>query len=129
MEEIRPFRSHWIRQIIMHNYAHKGLLSTEDGERSLGVVLTDGRFICVWCEEFTRLFEDYFDAFDYILYETNFIKTLVNWIYAHMDVIPAKLRRGAYLPKAQCEQALKGAGIDLTNARAEVHEAWRQRWS
>ena len=129
MEELHPIKTQPIREIVMHNYANRGLLFAGQGKWYFGLDLEDGRFICARCEEVTRLFEDYFDAFDHILYQTGFIKTLVNWIYAHMDVIPAKLRRGSYLPKAQCEQALKGAGIDLTNAGVEVKEAWRRRWS
>ena len=123
-EELRPVKL-GILQILMHNYANKGLLYRMRGRRCLGylgVTLNDDRFICARCEELTRLFEDYFDAFDYILYETSFIKPLVNWIYAHLDVIPKRLRRGDYLPNARCKQALEGAGIDFEKARAEVKE-------
>lgn len=121
-KELQPVKLE-ILQILMHNYANKGLLYRMRGRKCLGylgVTLNDDRFICARCEELTRLFEDYFDAFDYMLYETSFIKPLVNWIYAHLDVIPKRLRPGNYLPNAQCEQALEGAGINFEKAKAEV---------
>ena len=37
------------------------------------------------------------------------------------------LKRDSYLPNARCEEALKGAGIDLAKAKAEVAENWEEK--
>jgi len=127
--ELQPIPCAGIYEIVVHNYKNKGLLiaSHRGKEFYFGVTLLDNRFICARCEEVTRLFEDFFDAFDYTLYDTSFIKPLVNWVYRHLQVIPKGLKRGSYLPNARCEEALRGAGIDLAKAKAEVAENWREK--
>jgi len=127
--ELQPILCAGIYEIAVHNYKNKGLLigSHRGKEFYFGVTLLDDRFICVRCEVLTRLFEDFFDAFDCTLYDTSFIKPLVNWVYRHLDVIPKGLKRGSYLPNARCEEALRGAGIDLAKAKAEVAEIWEEK--